>query len=174
MKTLLLSFGIILAFLAQSILAEPESFKPYKGSPEFERIKSLVGKWSGKMDHGNGPMDINVEYRVVAGGSAVEERVFAGTPMEMITMYHDKNGKLSLTHFCMLHNQPSMILESSDKNTIKMKFDPSCGIDASKEPHMNALTLTFHENGTLTHDWTMLEGGKKKNHNPFVLTRVKK
>jgi len=125
------------------------------------------------MDMGNGPMDISVEYRVVAGGSAVEERTFADTPMEMVSMYHDKEGKLAMTHYCMLHNQPAMILESADEQSINLDFDASCGIDASTESHMHALTLTFNDDDSITHDWTHFEGGKAKDGHPFTLTRVK-
>src|SRR3954467_2783963 len=78
------------------LCAQPD--KNYKGSPEFERMKALAGTWKGKTDMGQGPIEMTVEYRVISGGSAVEERIFAGTPKEMVTMYHDKNGKLALTH----------------------------------------------------------------------------
>ena len=54
-------------------------------SPEFERMKSLVGTWAGKADLGKGPIEMTVQYRVIAGGTVLEERVFAGTPNEMVT-----------------------------------------------------------------------------------------
>src|SRR5437868_1614896 len=91
--------------LAQSLFAG-DADKPFKGSPEFDRMKSLAGTWKGIVDMGQGPVDMTVEYRVVSGGSVVEERLFAGTPKEMVTMYHDRKGKLALTHYCMLGNQP--------------------------------------------------------------------
>src|SRR6266404_464243 len=99
------------AALFTSLLATPllagEPPKPYQGSAEFERMKGLVGVWESTVDMGQGPMKVSLEYRLIAGGSAVEERIFAGSPQEMITMYHDKNGKLALTHYCMLANQPT-------------------------------------------------------------------
>src|SRR6266576_2286636 len=73
-----------------------EPGKPYKGSAEFERLKSLVGTWKGKADMGQGPTEMTVEYRLVAGGSAIEERIFPGTPKEMVTMYNAKEGNLAL------------------------------------------------------------------------------
>ena len=154
MKTVKLFVFVCLSyFLTGSMcLAEPQEHQSYKGSKEIERIKKLAGKWQGKTDMGKGEMEMNVEYRVVAGGSAVEERVFAGTPMEMITMYHDKGGKLSLTHYCMLHNQPAMMLKKSDDKSLSFDFDKRCGIDPNKEAHMHALTLTFNEDGSITHD----------------------
>ena len=42
-----------------------------QGSPEFERMKSLVGSWQGRTDIGQGPIDINVQYRLLAAGRSV-------------------------------------------------------------------------------------------------------
>ena len=47
---------------------------------------------------------MRVSYRVTAGGSAILETTAAGTPMEMISMYHDRGGKLFMTHYRMLGN----------------------------------------------------------------------
>ena len=73
--------------LASSLwLNAGETEKSRSGSPEFERMKSLVGTWTGKTDMGQGPVDMTVEYRLVAAGSAVEERCFPGTTNEMVSM----------------------------------------------------------------------------------------
>jgi hypothetical protein len=68
-------------------------------------MKTLVGTWSGKTDIGQGPIDMTVQYRLLAAGSVLEERAFPGTPNEMVTMYYDKEGKLALTHYCMMGNR---------------------------------------------------------------------
>ncbi len=154
-----------------ALWAQPD--KNYKGSPEFERMKALAGTWKGKADMGQGPMEMTVEYRVISGGSAVEERIFAGTPKEMVTMYHDKNGKLALTHYCMLANRPGMLLESSDARTLKFDFDPACGLDAKSEMHMHSLSITFESSDTIVQDWKLFEDGKNKDSHPFTLKRVK-
>lgn len=70
---------------------------PYKGSPAFERMKTLVGKWSADSPE-MGRM--NTEFRPIAGDSVIEERFAHGTPMEMLSVYHDVNGKLTMTHYC--------------------------------------------------------------------------
>src|SRR4051794_37188132 len=72
------------------------------GSIEFERLKTLVGTWKGKTDMGQGPIEMTVQYRLLAAGSVLEERVFQGTPNEMVTMYYEQGGKLALTHYCMM------------------------------------------------------------------------
>src|SRR5688572_1812699 len=43
-------------------------------SPEFERLKVLVGTWEGKADFGQGEVDMTVQYRLLAGGTVIEER----------------------------------------------------------------------------------------------------
>ena len=154
---------------------DPPKHETYEGSREFEMMKALVGKWTGKMRMGSSApeTDINVEYRLVAGGSAIEERTFAGTPKEMITMYHDKNGKLALTHYCMLHNQPEMILKSADEKSIHFDFDPSCSIDPDKEMHMHSLVLTFVDDDTVEQAWSMYADGEEQEPHPVRLKRVK-
>jgi hypothetical protein len=171
MKTLCIGTLLLLALSGRLFAGEPKA--PPQGSSEFERMKSLVGTWKGKADMGQGPMEFTVEYRLISGGSAIEERIFAGTPKEMVTMYHDRKGKLSLTHYCMLGNQPGMLLKSADAKTIKFDFDPKCGVDAKSETHMHALTITFEDADTLVQDWKLFENGKEKDSHPFTLKRVK-
>src|SRR5436189_2634538 len=105
MKTKFSSLTLLAVCAAAATAFAGEPSKPYVGSAEFEKLKTLAGTWQGTTDMGKGPMQIQVQYRVVSGGSAVEERLFADTPMEMITIYHDQDGKVALTHYCSLCNR---------------------------------------------------------------------
>lgn len=73
--------------------------QPYKGSAEFKQLKQLIGVWEGEMPmkdkggeagakHEGMPemMKMRVEYRLTAGGSAIQETFNAGSPMEMVSM----------------------------------------------------------------------------------------
>ena len=151
--------------------AEPD--KPKKGSPEFERLKTLVGTWTGKCDMGQGPVDITLHYRMVAGGSVLEERCFAGTPNEMVTMYYDENGKLAMTHYCMLGNRPVMKLKSSDARMIKFNLDASCCIELAKESHMHALSITFDDKDTITTSCEAVIDGKEMPAKSTTLKRAR-
>ena len=142
-------------------------------SPEFERMKGLVGAWKGKTDMGQGPIEMTVEYRLIAAGSVLEERVFPGTPNEMVTMYFDRGGKLALTHYCMLGNRPAMLLKSSDAKTLTFDFDATCGIDTTKESHMHALTITFDDADTITTSCKAYMDGKETEDHAVTLKRVK-
>jgi hypothetical protein len=174
MKTTLHLTALVSWLAAGVALAGEPPRQPQKGSAEFERLKALVGSWKATADMGQGPMDVSLEYRLVAGGSVLEERIFAGTPMEMVTMYHDKKGRLALTHYCMLANQPGMLLKSSDAKTLRFDFDQTCGINARTEDHMHALTLTFVDADTLRQEWQHYEKGKPSEKPAlFVFQRAK-
>jgi len=162
---------LLLAASIDLTASQPEKTKP--GSPEFERMKTLVGAWKGKTDMGQGPIDITVQFRLLAGGSVLEERVFAGTPNEMITMYFDNGGKLALTHYCVMGNRPGMLLKSADSKTLKFDFDQTCGINPASESHMHALTIRFDDADTITTSCKAFMDGKEVPEHPTTLKRVK-
>jgi hypothetical protein len=173
MNTDLTSLTAALLLAAAALLNAGEPGQAKAGSPEFERMKTLVGTWTGKTDMGQGPVDLNIQYRLIAAGSVLEERVFAGTPNEMVTMYYDKGGKLAMTHYCMFGNRPEMAVKSSDAKTIAFDFDPCCGIDVKKESHMHALTIRFDDADTITSSCRAIIEGKEAPEKPTTLKRVK-
>lgn len=163
--------GLLLTSALALSAGEPP--KPKAGSPEFERMKTLVGSWKGTVDMGQGPVEMVSNYRLLAGGSVLEERVFAGTPNEMTTMYYDKEGKLALTHYCVMGNRPGMVLESADAKTMKFAFDKTCGINPKKESHMHALTLRFDDADTITASCKAFMDGKEMPEKPTTMKRIK-
>ena len=130
---------------------------PYKGSPAFERMKSLAGKWSGESPQ-MGKM--NTEFRLTAGGSVIEERFAAGTPMEMLSTYYDVNGKLVMTHYCVLRNQPRMRLTKSTAESLTFELAPTPGLNPAKDKHMHAATYTFVDADHFKLDGVAMENGK--------------
>ena len=150
MKTQITSLLTTLILVATVSANAGVTEKAKAGSPEFERMKTLVGSWTGKCDMGQGPIDMSIEYRLLAGGSVLEERCFVGTPNEMVTMYYDQDGKLAMTHYCVFGNRPAMKIKSSNAKTIQFDFDATCGINATQESHMHALSITFNDADTIT------------------------
>ncbi len=171
--TLLCITLVLTASLNVAVAETQKSEKPKTGSVEFERMKTLVGSWTGKTDMGQGPVDITLQYRLLAGGSVLEERCFAGTPNEMVTMYYDKDGKLAMTHYCVFGNRPAMTLKSSDQKSIKFDFDATCGINPKKESHMHALSICFDDADTITTSCVAILDGKEMPEHPTTLKRVK-
>ncbi|HTG43493.1 MAG TPA: hypothetical protein VK633_03065 [Verrucomicrobiae bacterium] len=145
-----------------------------QASKDFARMKTLVGAWKGQTDMGQGPIEMTVQYRLLAAGTVLEERAFAGTPNEMLTMYYEKDGKLALTHYCMIGNRPEMILNSSDSKSLRFDFDKNCGINPAKESHMHALTITFDDADTITASCKAIMDGKALEEHPTTLKRIER
>ncbi len=150
---------------------EHHDYAPYKGSAEFERIKQLAGRWQGTSTMDGGEEPAQVEYRVTSGGSAIVEMLFPGTPHEMVSIYTERGGKLVLTHYCMLGNQPRLQLGTHDNDRLEFSLAGDSGIDAA-EPHMHALSLSFDGPNKVTQRWAMFESGKEKDATTIALTRV--
>jgi hypothetical protein len=172
MKTNLASVCAILSLAAATWITSADPGQANPPSAEFARLKTLVGTWKGKADVGQGPVDMTVQYRLLAGGSVLEERVFEGTPMEMVTMFYEKDGKLALTHYCVMGNRPGMVLKSADAKTLRFDFDKNCGIDTARESHMHALAITFDDADTITTTCQGIIEGKEMDKHPATLKRV--
>lgn len=138
----------------------------YKGSAAFERMKTLVGKWSAESPQ-MGKM--KTEFRLTAGGSVIEERFAAGTPMEMLSTYHDVNGNLTMTHYCMLRNQPRMKLVKQTADSLTFDLAPTPGLNAAKDKHMHGATYTFIDANHFKLEGVAWENGKSTDCGPPVI-----
>ena len=138
----------------------------------FEKLKGLAGEWSGTTgEKGKGP-EVSVKYQVTANGSAVMETLFPGTPHEMVTVYHLDNGRLVLTHYCALANQPKMALTTkSTANELDFNFIGGANIKPGKDIHMHSLHLRFEGKDALAAEWDLFEHGKKSDSKRFFLGR---
>jgi hypothetical protein len=127
---------------------------PPPASKELEQIKALAGRWEGPAPKDSGHGDkVVAEYRVVSGGSAVTETMSPGTPHEMVSVYHDVNGKLMMDHYCMLGNSPQMELKSSEPGRVTLAESASSQATHKGQMRMDGVTLT-RDGDTLKHSWT--------------------
>ena len=147
---------------------------PYGGSPNFLRLKTLVGTWEGlnKM-HGGEEQKMTIEYSLSSNGSALVEKLFSGTPQEMISVYHEHKGKLTMTHYCMLGNQPDLDLISVKDNVMEFDLSESSDIDQAAEDHMHSLKVTFVDDNTIQQDWLDYKNGVAGEISTFKFSRVK-
>lgn len=183
LKILLVSALTLTSFItAPSLWAEHSGehkaplVPPNISSPELNRIKALAGRWTSTTSmFGKENEQVFTEYTVSAGGSAVVETIFPGTPNEMVSVYYDdEQGKLGMTHYCMLRNRPYFTLAMSDKDSIKMEVTKVEGLKSKDDPSMGAMTLHFEDED---HFSTTCAGrGKDKEGQPPMTmryTRVK-
>ena len=174
MNKLLLTFAI-LATAATTYAGDMkhEMPPPYTGSVELQKLKSLAGMWKGiSSDPHNGDNNMAIEYKVTGNGSSVVETIAPGSPMEMTTVYYDKDGKLAMTHYCALGNRPEMAMTASDGNSITLSL-VNGGEVSENETHMHSLKLIIPDADHLTHEWSYYENGAQAATTTFTLTRAR-
>ena len=125
----------------------------------FERLAALKGEWVGE-GPADAPGPMTVTYELTGGDSALIETLFAGTPMEMVTIYTVEDGALMLTHYCMLGNQPRMRAEPMQGNVLVFNFAGGANIDPAKDDHMHDARIEFVSPDELVAEWTGWTGGQ--------------
>jgi hypothetical protein len=141
---------------------------------DFEKMKELVGVWEGKMDMGKGNETLRVTYDLTSAGNAIVERFAADQPHEMVTVYYDVGGKLNMTHYCTLGNQPHMEITGSGGNDLVFILsEKNTGLASLTEMHMHALRIARDGKDSITNTWTLYDQGVKKSEMPVKLIRVK-
>jgi hypothetical protein len=133
-----------------------ETKKPTNAN--FEKMSKLVGTWV----NAEGDKDQIVSViKLTAGGSAIHETIFPGTPMEMVSVYTQDGDDLAMTHYCMLGNAPKMKADpKSPANKIAFLFDGGSNLDPAKDKHMHGATLTILDKDTIEIAGIAWEGGK--------------
>jgi len=174
MKPTKIFFVFLLSLLITSVItAKDEEQKPkqYVGSTAFEMLKKMIGSWEGTASMHKEGEKVKVKYRLTAAGSAIIEDLMPGTPHEMVSVYHDQKGKLVMTHYCMIGNQPKMELKSVEDKSIALSFVETSGINVSADQHMHSLKITFKDDNNMVQTWTFFEEGKEKGVNTLILSR---
>ena len=79
--------------------------------PVLDRLGSLAGTWDGEFTWSgarSGGGELDVEYYLTGGGSAVVENHVGPGGAYMTSVYHRDGDDLRLTHYCAAKNQPRM------------------------------------------------------------------
>lgn len=166
---IVLSSWILVFSLSPLVHADTPQVPPDASSAELNRIKGLAGRWTSTTSmFGKENEQVFTEYEVTAGGSAVLERIFPGTPQEMISVYYDdNNGKLAMTHYCMMRNRPVLKLASSSKNSLTMDVEKVDGLKSQGDASMGAMSIKFKDKNHIS---TTCKGRGKGNENEKPMT----
>lgn len=175
MKRTLILFAMILTLSVPLAHAGDPVMSTHQGSADFEKLKNLAGTWEGASatTGQQAAAPVTVEYAVSSNGSILLEKLMPGTPHEMVTVYYERGGKIHLTHYCAVGNQPRMDLASHEDNTFNFSFSDSSDIDPAQEAHMHALTLELNGDNNLTQHWTFFKDGKAVEIHSFQFIRKK-
>lgn len=174
LKNYLYILAILFCLLDSSnLVAEEPKYQTQPPPEALNHFIELEGKWIGThINHDGKEEKVDLVYRTVSGGTAVEERIFANTPQEMVTMYHGSgDGGLLMTHYCMLGNQPRLHLDITNGKAFDFQFLDGAGIDRKKTGHMGGMKMTILDENTFEQEWAYFEGGEFKNSSKFIFTR---
>ncbi len=142
------------------------------GTPQWGKIKSLVGEWDGYTMEGSQKMEAHISVRMTGDGSAVMHWMDAGTPHEMITMFHMDKAELIATHYCAAHNQPRLrAVPSAESTKVAFEFKDGTNIRPG-DGYMRQLMITFVDADHHNETWGYDNKGKV-DAATFYLTRVK-
>ena len=159
--------SLMLALLVCSVVARGATLG--KETSPFERLKTLVGEWEGTNSAG----PVKATYTLVAGGSALMERLQSANEPEMITMYSADGDHILITHYCSTGNQPQMKTETMSGGAEKYTFTlvRVTGMKTHDEGHMVGLVLSFPDKDHLTQEWKYQNNKGKTSADLFHLKR---
>ena len=165
----------LLGLLSAVLLVAAEQARPAPApadDPRFEFLKSLAGTWVVEPGPGE-PGGGIVEFRVTAGGHAVEEREMVGTPMEMLTVYNMDGQDLRATHFCLLGNQPRVTAAPRLVNgSLSFLCDGHPGNTRSHaEEHVHGWAIQRNDDDTVVLTGEVMKDGTSTEAPRFVVTR---
>jgi hypothetical protein len=93
----------------------------------------------------------------------------------MITIFNDRNGTLGAIHYCVLGNQPTLVLSNSTKTSLSFDFDPICGLKAGKDKFFNKHKISYNPKkpNEMIQTGTVINEGRTVNASRTELKRVK-
>ena len=149
------------AALAAAALLAASPVRAASGGPALDRIKALAGEWVAAEDNEMVKKgELVSRYVVSAGGTAVVETVFPGSPHEMVTVYYVDGSDLALTHYCMEGNQPRMRAKKAEGTRLDFAFEGGANIDPARTRHMNSAWIEFVGPDEIRNQWTEIADGK--------------
>jgi hypothetical protein len=134
-------------------------------------LSKLVGTWQGSADMGGKTVPVTITYAATAGGSAIVEHLFPGTPHEMLSVYTAEGDGLAMTHYCALGNHPKMTLKRSDAHSLSFEAAGTEGLRSASEMHMHAMTVSWTDADHIRETWTSFADGRAKEEKVFELAR---
>ena len=172
-RIMVLSGLLALLATASTVAEDPEQYGPPPSTdPRFEFLKSLEGTWRGAPLTEGMPEDV-YEFRVTAGGHAVEEREMVGTPMEMVTLYFMEGPNLIANHYCMLGNRPRL---NASRNIIDDTLTFSCAgkpgsAKSHDDEHVHSWSMKMQRDGRMQYSAELVKEGKVTMAPSIVLAR---
>lgn len=139
---------------------------------KLDVIRKLAGDWVEVGPDGKATDKVISTYHLTAGGSAVQETLFAGTDHEMITLYHMDGDDLVLTHYCVTGNQPRMKAEKqTDRAKLVFRCVGGTNMKSENDEDMHRATIVWKDDDRIHSEWEEVKDGKNVMTASFDLAR---
>lgn len=167
-STALFAAALAAAFACRAAVADADD------RATFDRLRTLAGEWSGRMDDPLAGDPVTVRYEVVSAGRAILEYQNPGKSFEMVTVYFLADGRLHATHYCAAGNQPAWRLAKQSTPDLAMwEFMGGTGFDPEKDGHVHQGEIRFVSDDRIEHRWDHFIGPKAQGSTHWFLERVK-
>lgn len=138
----------------------------------YDRIKSLAGSWTGRMEDPLSGPSVAVRYEVVSGGRAVIEYQNPGLSFEAVTVYYLAGEELRATLYSGAGNQPAYKLgKDSTADLVLLEFDGGTGFDPQQDGHVHQGEIRFISTDRIEHRWFHYVGPKEQGATHWFLDR---
>lgn len=156
-KSIRTSLVLALAVTFSSIIANAQT----DAEKAFNTLKAMPGTWEGRSAEGGNDMRVRVDFKATAGGSAVLSEILGNE--DMVSMFHmDGPGRLLLTHYCTIGNQPRMeAAVSSDGKTLTFNYVDATNLSSPDAGRMQKMVLTLLDDNHHTEEWIFVDHGKE-------------
>jgi hypothetical protein len=166
--------ALVLASLVMvGAFTNAESQSTSAAQQAFDRLKALEGAWVDVDGIFGTKGAVAVTYKVTSGGHSVIETFPAGTPHEMVTVYHLEGNDLVLTHYCTSNTQPRMKSVGLQGNSVTFTFVGGTNIDPASTSHMHSAKIEFVSANEIRGTWDNWEHGKLDHSATFRVVRKK-
>jgi hypothetical protein len=167
--------SVLVAVVLASAAARAEAPKAPADADAFARVKALAGTWQGSAGHGDQGLQATVTYEVVSNGNAVLQRMFAGTPHEMLNVYYLDAGALVAVHYCSAGNQPRFKYDAAASTPTELAFGFAGGdnVDPARGMHVHGGRLFLADAERLQEEWSFWNDGKAADTARLSLVRKK-
>ncbi len=151
--------SLLLAACAAPQAAPADAQEQKVSEARFELLTSLTGEWSliGGERLGEPvaavPDEPFVTYAVSSGGNSVIEKLFVGTPKEMVSIYYLDRGRLNMDHYCSLGNQPRMVAVPGAETMISFELVGVTDMTDADDLHISSHALELHGPNDVTAHW---------------------
>ena len=194
--------GLALAGCASRPEVDPNAPQKLDAQEAFAHMKTLAGHWKATLvpppgelapagqsspastagqpaqadqtGHSGQPgLVVPIDYEVASGGHSLLEKLYAGQPDEMVTMYYLEGVNLDLAHYCSIGNRPHLRLDRAHSTRDDLHFDFVNGtdIDPKKDHHIHFLRVQWKDADTIVSSWVAWKNGQAEPRTEFVLSR---